>query len=108
MNTLTYPRICSFLERFYLIRTEGSHVKINGGTAIAGATLVMALIGSGYGLVIVPLQQDIQRLEITHEEDRLDHEIRIRAGEISEGRFGVHIQNLTESIDRLINKIEAP
>jgi len=70
-------------------------VKMNGGTAIAGAALVMTLIGSAYALVIVPLQEGLR-----------DHEIRVRALEISDGRTGVHLQALTKSIDELVKKIE--
>jgi len=79
---------------------------MNGGTAIAGAALVMTLIGSAYALVIVPLQQDIHEIRELHIEDNREHEIRIRSGEISDGRTGQHLQDLTKSIDRLIDKIE--
>jgi hypothetical protein len=95
MNTATHPAVFRFLERFYLIRTEGTRVQINGGTLVAVAALLLTLLGSSYRLVVVPMQEDLR-----------DHEIRVRALEISDGRTGVHLENLTESIERLIDKIE--
>lgn len=100
------PRFFNVLEKLHCTTREGKDVKMNAGTVVAVATLVFTLLGSVYGLVIVPLKGDIQRLEIQHAEDIKDHEIRITAGEISDGRTGVHLQELTKSIDRLIDRME--
>lgn len=63
---------------------------------IAGMfTVVSICLAATYGLVVVPLQDDILR-----------HEIRIQALEISDARTGAHLENLTKSIDQLIKTIE--
>jgi len=106
-STVTrYPRCFNVLEKLHCIYKRGDSVEINTSTAVAGATLVLALLGSAYGLVVSPMQEDILQLEKKHAEDTLNHEIRLRAGEISDARTGIHLENLTESIDRLIHKIE--
>jgi S1-C subfamily serine protease len=84
------------------ITVEGDVVGVNWGNIAAMGALLLALGSSMYKLTIVPFQEDMSRRADEHERVLIEHEVRIRAGEISDSATGVHLQNLTKSIDRLI------
>ena len=70
---------------------------------IAGVAVGVVIIGALTGLVVNPIKQDIMDLKTA----LIDHEVRLKASEISEARTGVNLSNLTKSIERLINKMES-
>ena len=100
------PRFFNLLEKLRFTSHKGKDVVMNPATMIAAGALFLTLLGSMYGLVIAPLQEALHVQEALQHEQHLDHEIRIRAGEISDSRTGVHLENLTRSIDTLVRKIE--
>ena len=75
---------------------------VNWGNVAAMGALFLALSSSVYGLIIAPLQDD---LLLVHGQLNT-HEVRVQALEISDARTGVHLQNLTKSIDKLVQKLE--
>lgn len=83
---------------------KGEVVEVNWGNIAAMGALLLALSSSVYSLVISPLQEDLKSVH-----GQLNaHEVRVQALEISDARTGVHLQNLTKSIDKLVQKMEAP
>jgi hypothetical protein len=103
---LEYPRFIGLLEKVHCMKRIGKDVTMNTGTMIAAGALILTLLSGMYGAVIVPMQEDIEALKVLDHEEFVDHEIRIRAGEMSDSRTGVHLETLTAAIDRLINKME--
>lgn len=91
-------RLLTVLKKFYLINpnyTKGTRVQFKVSSLVATGAFLLAVLGSSYSLVVLPLKDSLE-----------DHEVRVRALEISDGRTGVHLEKLTDSIDRLINRIE--
>ena len=70
---------------------------------IAGGALGISIIGGIAGLVLTPMSTEITELH----DININHEVRIQALEISEARTGVHLTNLTASIDRLVSKMDS-
>jgi len=101
-----HPRICRVLEKGHFLNRIGNVVTMNTGTTIAAIAVLLTVLGGVYGLTIVPMQEDIDALKKLDHEEFVDHEIRIRAVEISDSRTGARLESLTESINRLIKEME--
>ena len=71
--------------------------------SVAAMIIVLCtILGGTYMLVVPPIEADIKELEAKQRNDNVS----IKALEISDARTGVHLINLTNSIDRLIVKLD--
>lgn len=73
-----------------------------GESILAMIIVLCTILGGTYMLVVPGIRSDIEAMEAK----QLDHDVSIKALEISDARTGVHLVNLTDSINRLIVQLD--
>ena len=75
-------------------------------SVVAAIATLAIVLGGAYALIIPEIHQDLRDLEFKQHEEEIQMKIRIKALEISDARTGVHLVNLTDSIEKLIVKLD--
>ena len=83
------------LSSCQLINTEEGNVEVHWGNVIASCSLMLVIVGACYSVIMKPVHSQLER-----------HETHLIALEISDARTGVHLENLTKAIDKLITKLD--